>query len=92
MASNSWVCVYTLLLAKISAPMDWRDNLHVTCLQCGRRKATVQQWGYAIRFYPPVSPLILNGRNISFVNSVKYLGVIFDTRVTWRFHTEMIEA
>jgi hypothetical protein len=34
----------------------------------------------------------LNGRNIPFVNSVKYLGVIVDKKVTWRLHSEMIEA
>jgi hypothetical protein len=34
----------------------------------------------------------LNGRNIPFVNQVKYLGIIFDTKITWRLHTEMIEA
>jgi hypothetical protein len=34
----------------------------------------------------------LNGRNIPFVNHVKYLGVIFDNRITWRLHLEMIEA
>jgi hypothetical protein len=31
---------------------------------------------------PPDSPLTLNGRNIPFVNSVKYLGVISDKRMT----------
>jgi hypothetical protein len=41
---------------------------------------------------PPVSPLTLNGRYIPFVNSVKYLGVIFDRRMTWRLHIAMIEA
>jgi hypothetical protein len=41
---------------------------------------------------PSVSHLTLNGRNIPFVNSAKYLGVIFDKRFTWRFHIEMIEA
>jgi hypothetical protein len=34
----------------------------------------------------------LNGRNIPFVNSVKYLGEIFDKNVIWRLHIEMIEA
>jgi hypothetical protein len=34
----------------------------------------------------------LNGRNIPFVNSAKYLGVIFDKQATWRLHIEMIEA
>jgi hypothetical protein len=43
---------------------------------------------------PPESHLTLNGRDIPFVNSVKYtyLGVIFDKKVTWRLHIEMIEA
>jgi hypothetical protein len=41
---------------------------------------------------PPDFLLTLNGRNIPFVNSVKYLGVIFVKRMTWRLHTEMIEA
>jgi hypothetical protein len=31
-------------------------------------------------------------RNITFVNHVKYLGVIFDRRITYRLHIEMIEA
>jgi hypothetical protein len=34
----------------------------------------------------------LNGRNIPFVNYVKYLGVIFDRKITWRLHIETIEA
>jgi hypothetical protein len=41
---------------------------------------------------PPESHLKLNGRIILFVNSVKYLGVIFDIKITWRLHIEMIEA
>jgi hypothetical protein len=41
---------------------------------------------------PPEVHLTLNGRDIPFVNSVKYLGVIFDKRVTWRLHIEIIEA
>jgi hypothetical protein len=46
-----------------------------------------------IEIKPHDSPLTLNGRNIPFVNSVKYLGVIFDKRMmTWRLHIEMIEA
>jgi hypothetical protein len=34
----------------------------------------------------------LNGQNIPFVNHVKYLGVIFDKRITWRLHLEMTEV
>jgi hypothetical protein len=41
---------------------------------------------------PPGSLLTLNGRNIPIVNSVKYLGVIFDRRMTWRLHIEKIKA
>jgi hypothetical protein len=41
---------------------------------------------------PPNSLLILNGWNIPFVNSVKYLGIIFDKRMTWKLHIEMIKA
>jgi hypothetical protein len=41
---------------------------------------------------PPESRLILNEKNIPFVNSAKYLGVIFDRKITWRLHVEMIEA
>jgi hypothetical protein len=35
---------------------------------------------------PLASLLSLNWRNIPFVNNVKYLGVIFDERITWRLH------
>jgi hypothetical protein len=35
---------------------------------------------------------MLNGQDIRFVNSVKYLSVIFDKKITWRLHAEMIEA
>jgi acyl-ACP thioesterase len=36
--------------------------------------------------------LTLKGRNISFVNNVKYLSVIFDTMIKSSQHIEMIEA
>lgn len=31
--------------------------------------------------------LTLNGREILFTNEVKYFGVFFDRKVTWRLHT-----
>jgi hypothetical protein len=41
---------------------------------------------------PSESHLTLNGQNIPFVNNVKYLGVIFDEKVTWKLHIEMIQV
>jgi hypothetical protein len=41
---------------------------------------------------PNESHLTLNGGDIPFINSAKYLGIIFDRKVTWRLHIEMIEA
>src|SRR5215468_35958 len=38
---------------------------------------------------PAESHLTLKGRNIPFVNQVKHLGVISDTKITWRYHIEM---
>jgi hypothetical protein len=40
----------------------------------------------------PESHLTPNGRNITFVNSVKYLGVIFDKKVKLKLNIEMIES
>jgi hypothetical protein len=47
---------------------------------------------FSNRLRPPETHLILNGRNILFVNHVKYLGVLFDKMTLWRMHIEMIEA
>jgi hypothetical protein len=44
------------------------------------------------RLWPPEAHYTLNVRNIPFANHVKHLGVIFDKRITWRLHIEMIEA
>jgi hypothetical protein len=41
---------------------------------------------------PPESHITLNGLDTPFVNSAKYFSVIFDRKVTWRLHIEMIEA
>jgi hypothetical protein len=38
------------------------------------------------------SLLTLKGRNIPFVNNVKYLGVIFGEKITFRLHIEKIES
>jgi hypothetical protein len=41
---------------------------------------------------PSESHLTVDGRNTPFVNSVKYLGVIFDNKATWKLHIELLEA
>jgi hypothetical protein len=35
---------------------------------------------------------MFNGWNILFINHIKYLNVIFDKRITWELHIEMIET
>jgi hypothetical protein len=55
-------------------------------------KDTNQAIYFSHRLRLPETQLTFNGRNIPFVNHVKYLGVIFDKRITWRLHIEMIEA
>jgi hypothetical protein len=47
---------------------------------------------FSHRDRPPEAHLTLNGRNIPFVNHVKYLGVIVDKRITWRLHIEITET
>jgi hypothetical protein len=47
---------------------------------------------FTLQNKPSDSLPTLNGWDIPFVNSVKYLGVIFDKRIIWRLHIEMIGA
>jgi hypothetical protein len=47
---------------------------------------------FSHRLRPPEAHLTLNGWNIPLVIHVIYLGVIFNKRITWRLHIEMIEA
>jgi hypothetical protein len=42
--------------------------------------------------WSPEAHLTLNGQNIPFINHVKYIGVIFDKRITWRLSTGTITA
>jgi hypothetical protein len=55
---------------------------------------TTQAIYFCRRIRRPEAHRTLNGRNIPFVNQVKYLGVIFDKSITWRLHipVKMIEA
>jgi hypothetical protein len=41
---------------------------------------------------PVEAYLTLNGQNIPFAKHAKYLGAIFDRKISWRLDTEAIEA
>jgi hypothetical protein len=43
---------------------------------------------FSHRHTPVEALLTMKGRHIPFANHVKYLGVIFDKKVTWKPHTE----
>jgi hypothetical protein len=47
---------------------------------------------FSHRIRPPESLLTINGQNIPFVNNVKFLGVIFDRKITWELHIKTIET
>jgi hypothetical protein len=72
-------------VAKIPCRSDVNAKI-LESVRIGHRRSTLLTKETAWLF------LTLNGRNIPFVNSVKYIGVIFDKRMTWRLHIEKIEA
>jgi hypothetical protein len=47
---------------------------------------------FSHRSRPSETHLILNGQTIPFMNHVKYLGMNFVKRITWKLHIEMTEA
>jgi hypothetical protein len=55
-------------------------------------KDKIQVIYFSHRLRPCEDHRTLNEPNIAFVNLVKYLGVIFDKRITRRLHIEMIES
>jgi hypothetical protein len=62
------------------------------CWNIKINKNKTQAIYFSHRIRPPESLLALNGWNIPFVNNVKYLGVIFDRKITWTLHIKMIET
>jgi hypothetical protein len=65
---------------------------HVVCALEHKNQWRLRQFNFLIKSRFNRVHLTLNGRNIPFVNHVKYLAVIFDKMTTWRLHTEMTEA
>jgi hypothetical protein len=62
-------------------PVRYELNIYTLC----RRKQVFKLGALKLN-------LKLNGRNISFINHVKYLSVMFDKRITWRLHIQVTEA
>jgi hypothetical protein len=88
--------VYSLV-SSLMTPLHTRqavkkDMFSESCSQVWIQLRCVSATYFPHRLRPPEAHLTLNGQNIPFVNHVKYLGVIFDKRVTWGLHTGMIEA
>jgi hypothetical protein len=76
------------LQCSLSSIETWCESWNIKI----NKDKTTQRLYFSHSHRTPVSHLTLNGRNIPSVNSAKYLSVIFDKRVTWRLHVEMIEA
>jgi hypothetical protein len=70
----------------LSSMMAWCEHWNIKINEV----KTTEIFSHQIR--QPESLLTLNGRNIPFVNTVEYFGVIFDKKITWRLCIEMIEA
>jgi hypothetical protein len=66
----------------------WRECWNIKIINEDKTQAT----HLSHRLRPPEAYLTLKGWNISFVNNIKYLNVIFNKRITWRLHIEMVEA
>jgi hypothetical protein len=87
-------------------PAEANNDYVLKKLQCGQNAIEMwcKHWNikmnkdktwavyFSHRRRPSEVHLTLNGRNIPFVNHVKYLNVIFNNRIIWRLHIEMIEA
>jgi hypothetical protein len=72
---------------------QWRHGVTAEALKLMMKRLRGIYY-FSRRCGPPELQLTFHGRNIPFVNSVKYLGVITDTRIayTWRLHIEMTDA
>jgi hypothetical protein len=71
----------------LSSIESWCERCNIK-INADKTRATY----FFSRLRPVEAYLILKGRNSPFVNHVKYLGVIFDRKITLRLHIEMVEA
>jgi hypothetical protein len=85
-----WKAVYSAQSYPIACNNGY--NKEEPCFIRGPCLDVISRTIWDVRQPPPEAHLTLNGRNIPFINHVKYLGVIFDKRITWRLHIQMTEA
>jgi hypothetical protein len=81
--------VYVLrkLQRGLSAIETWYEHWNIK-INNDKTQATY----FSHRLRPPDAHLTLIGRNIYIVIYAKYFDVIFDKRITWKTHLEMIEV
>jgi hypothetical protein len=80
-------CVHFKLQRGLTAVNSWCERWNIT-LNGGKTQASY----FTRRPRVPDNMLQLNGRDIPFVNNVRYLGVISDRRMTWRHHIKRTVA
>jgi hypothetical protein len=90
-------CIYSSDRKEAYVLRKLQRGLTLMELWCGRWNTKInedksQAIYFSHRSRPVGACLTLNGWNIPSVSNVKYLGVIFDRKITWRLHLEMIEA
>jgi hypothetical protein len=69
----------------LNALEEWREKWNIKINEDKTRAVY-----FSKRLRRVESYLTLKGRAITFVNEVKYLGVTFDRRITWRTHIDLI--
>jgi hypothetical protein len=95
--TSVYICIYATDRKEVYVPRKLQRDLSATetwyerwIIKINDDKTQATYFSHRLR--PPEAHLILHKQNIVFVNYVKYLGVIFDKRITWRLHIEMFEA
>jgi hypothetical protein len=88
-------CLYATECKEGCVPKKLQSDLHSMAAWCERWNIKINEdksraiyFSHLIR--QPESLLSLNVRNIPFVNSVKYLGAVFENKIRWKPHIEMI--
>jgi hypothetical protein len=78
------VCIYIFMFSESCSEVSVLLNRECWNIKINEVKTRAVSFSHRLR--PCEARITLNGRNISFINLVKYIGVIFDKRITWRLH------